>query len=166
MGCAEVSLNNNVRPLHRVMALIRYSDFDSLRLREFAADDPAYSEEAEEHGTGFVEDIRGISFLRARSHPTQLHTVDLEFRYAPPAVAQAVIGRLGLDLSAFDSQQAVEQIYGAAARQETWPPDYRVAWYEVGDSDRFRLRCGFSNDDRLDVIVLERLDFEMDRESE
>ncbi len=148
------------------MALIRYSDFDRLRLREFAADDPAYGEEAEEHGTGFVEDIRGISFLRARSHPVQLHTVDLEFRYAPPAVAQAVIGRLELTLSAFDPQQAVEQLYGAAARQETWPPDYRVAWYEIGDSDRFRLRCGFGNNDRLDVFVLERLDFEMDREIE
>jgi|SRR6266550_2914542 len=119
------------------MALIRYSDFDRLRLREFAADEPAYGEEAEEHGTGFVEDIRGISFLRARSRPEQLHTVDLEFKYASPAIAQAVLSRLALGISGFDSRRAVEQHCGAAVRDATWPPDYRVAWYEIGDGDRY-----------------------------
>jgi hypothetical protein len=146
------------------MGLIKYSEFDRLRLREFAAADPAYDEDEEEHGTGLLEQIRGLIFARVRSHPEQLHTVDLEFRYAPPAVAQAVLHRLGLAFSGFDSQEAVERHWGVAVRHEIWPPDYRVAWYEIGDSDRYLLRCGFGNDNRLDVIVLARLDFEMDGE--
>ena len=148
------------------MALLSYCNFDTLRLREFAAGDPAYGDEEEEHGTGFQEQIRGVTFARARSHPDQLHMVDLEFRYAPPAVAQAVLHRLGLGISAFDSQRVVEQHCGSPVRDATWPPDYRVVWYEIGNVDRYSLRCGFGNEDRLDVLVLSRLDFPMDREIE
>ncbi len=148
------------------MALLSYRDFDTLRLREFASNDPAYGDEEEEHGTGFLEQIRGVTFARARSHPQKLHTVELEFRYATPVVAEAVLHRLGLSISAFDSQRVVEQHCGALVRDATWPPDYRVVWYEIGGVDRYSLRCGFGNDDRLDVIVLSRLDFPMDREIE
>ncbi len=148
------------------MILPKYSDFDTLRLREFAGDDPAYGDEEEEHGTGYLEQIRGVAFARARSRPEQLHTVDVEFRYAPPDVATVILRRLGLGFLAFVSQRIVEQECGAPVRHAVWPADYRVAWYEIGEPDRYVLRCGFGNDDRLDVIVLSRLDFAMDKEIE
>jgi|ERR1051325_1005221 hypothetical protein len=144
------------------MPLVSYSDFDKLRLREFAATDPGYYEDEEEHGTAFLEQLRGVSFARARSRPEQLHTVDVEFRYASPEIARATLQRLGLGISPFMSQSVVKQHFGAPVEQATWPPDYRVAWFEIGDADRYRVRCGFGNDDRLDCLVFSRLDFPMD----
>ena len=144
------------------MSLISYLEFDALRLREFAGNDPCFGEEEEEHGTAFLEQIRGVSFARARSRPEQLHTVDIEFKYAPSEVAAASLHRLGLDISAFDSSHAVEKRFGTPVKQATWPPDYHVAWFEVGGPDRYLMRCGFGNEDRLDCLVLCRLDFPMD----
>ena len=127
--------------------MITHSAFLALRLAEFCASDPLYTDDADEHGDLFIESIRGIDFRRHCEVESGTLIVDIDLINFSTDVGPAILSRIGLPVTRRSTVADVIGLLGEPASSEIDPDrgyDYlRVERYEftVPDPDGYEVSC-------------------------
>src|SRR4051812_22320673 len=121
--------------------MIAYNDFSKLRLREFCAQDPLYSDVTDEHGQFICESIRGIFFGRPVTHPDETFLIDVDFLDYSTNVGPQVFARLGMPFTRESTSEQVFQLLGPPRTSTRHEPSDYVAF--PFDRYEFRVDPGY-----------------------
>jgi|SRR5688500_7578985 len=101
--------------------MITHSEFAALRLKEFCAGDPLYSDEEDEHGDFIMESIRGINFGRHARVESGTLIIYVDLLDHSTDAGPAILQRVGLPVTRRSTLVEVVEVLGAPVRSKIDP---------------------------------------------